>query len=69
MANLFIELNHPQRAGIAGTAYVYIQDTSVAGLAATWRQEKVREVPSGTLTELLNTGAHTKYWNLSSLRS
>ncbi|KAJ7681807.1 hypothetical protein B0H14DRAFT_3535517 [Mycena olivaceomarginata] len=56
-SKLFVVENHPQRAGIPGTAYVYIQDTSVKGLAETWEHEKGREVPSGTLVEILASGS------------
>ncbi|KAJ7670547.1 hypothetical protein B0H17DRAFT_1141775 [Mycena rosella] len=56
LARLFIVSNHPQHAGIPGTTYVYLQDTSVAGLQGTWKREKEREVPSGNLQELLTNG-------------
>ncbi|KAK7027642.1 hypothetical protein R3P38DRAFT_2939430 [Favolaschia claudopus] len=57
LEKLFIVPNHPLRAHVpGGTTYVYLQDTSQAGLAATWALEKDREIPSGTLQELLASG-------------
>lgn len=55
-AELFIVKNHPKRQGIAGTTYVYFQDTTVEGLRKTWQREKKREIPRGNLHQLLDAG-------------
>ncbi|KAJ7053680.1 hypothetical protein C8F01DRAFT_1260311 [Mycena amicta] len=41
---------HPQAAQLSGTAYVYFQDTTQAGLQATWDHESQLETPSGAPT-------------------
>jgi hypothetical protein len=61
LEQLFIVPNHSQRVGISGTTYVYYQDTTVAGLKATWAKEKVRQTPSGTLATLLANGAALQF--------
>ncbi|KAJ7636688.1 hypothetical protein FB45DRAFT_864696 [Roridomyces roridus] len=56
MADLFEVEDHPQRSGIQGRTFVYYQDTSIPGLKKTWGYEEKRQIPTGTLAELLASG-------------
>jgi hypothetical protein len=70
LEKLFIVPNHPQRSHIpTGTTYVYVQDTSAKGLAATWASESKREVPSGTLKEHLAQGINTQILRIRALNN
>ncbi|KAJ7179711.1 hypothetical protein C8R46DRAFT_1029153 [Mycena filopes] len=52
LEDLYLVPRHPLRQGIRGKTYVYYQDTSEAGLSATWKQEKQLETPQGTCDRL-----------------
>lgn len=50
---------HPLREGKRGNTYIYYQDTSKAGIAATWKREKERRIPGVTVQQAKAKGAST----------
>ncbi|KAJ7482747.1 hypothetical protein FB451DRAFT_1129741 [Mycena latifolia] len=56
LEDLYLVPQHPQRAGIRGRSFIYYQDTSREGLAATWTQEKLLETPKGNRAHITSLG-------------
>ncbi|KAJ6629426.1 hypothetical protein B0H10DRAFT_1939814 [Mycena sp. CBHHK59/15] len=52
LEDLYLVPDHPQRAD-QGHAYIYYQDTTPAGLAASWEEEKKLEVPKGSREQIM----------------
>ncbi|KAJ6623732.1 hypothetical protein B0H10DRAFT_1943799 [Mycena sp. CBHHK59/15] len=52
LEDLYLVPDHPQRAD-QGHVYIYYQDTTPTGLAASWEEEKKLEVPKGSREQIM----------------